>query len=181
MGSGLFSIFTDLNEVCSTSDYSQFLDHYFMQTDACLWAFLIGLGITLVVIGIFYGLICNMSFKFSTRLNWVIALLITLAATFFASNSYLKGHDGEGADTSSGLYSDSYTYQDNYAEEIADNEDALIEWNQQADDFRQALATGEITITREIAVVNMCYSLVFFLLLSLGVKRFTTHGKNIPF
>lgn len=180
MGSSLFSWATDLKDLCSTSDYSQFFNHYFMETDACLWTFLIGVGIAVVVGAIFYFGICNTRFSLSTRLVWVVAMIICCAATFFVSDIYLKGHDGGEASSSSGLFLDSYNLQDDYAQSIEDDDDQLAEWNEQADEFRQDLATGSFDIITKISVINTVYALLVFILFSLCVKGTTTHGKNIP-
>lgn len=180
MGSSLFSWATDLTELCSTSDYSQFFNHYFIDTDVLTWTFVIGLGIAVVIGLIFYLVICNKSFALSTRLNWLIALIITAVATFFVSSAYMKGSDGGDASSSSGFFLDSYTYQDDVAQDLEDNDDQLAEWNASAEDFRQGLSTGDFDIITKIALVNMGYSLLIFILLSLCLKGTTVHGKNIP-
>lgn len=180
MGSSLFLWATKLDDLCSTSEYSQFFDHYFMQTDVCMWTFIIGLGIAIVVCAIFYFGICNASYALSTRLTWAVALVIVGAATFFSSHFYINGHNGDGASTSSGWYHDSYVLQDTYAEEIEDDGDQLAEWNALSDEFRDELGTGAFDITNSISLVNTVYALLIFILMSFCVKGTTVHGKNIP-
>lgn len=181
MGSSLFSWLTDLTDLCSTSEYSQFFNHYFIETDVLIWTFVIGLAIALVTSLFFYLVICNKSFSLSTRLNWLIVLLITGVATFFVSDWYMKGSDGGDASSSSGFFLDSYTFQDDTAQDLEDNEEQLAEWNALAEDFRQKLGTGEFDIITNIALVNTVYSLFFFIVLSFCLKGKTDHGKNIPF
>lgn len=181
MSSGMFSWATDLTDLSSTSEYSQFFDHYFNQTNACLNVVLIGFGIALVIGALFYFWIGNTSFKLSTRLNWVIALLITGVVTFFVSTTYLTGHDGGEASSSSGVFLDSYTLQDDVALQIEENDDQLAEWNALSNDYRNAMSTGEFEIITEISIINTCYALLLFILFSFIVKRLTIHAKNIPF
>ena len=183
MGSSLFSWATDLVELCSTSEYSQFFNHYFMETDVCLWTFLIGLAIAIGVGAIFYFVIGNVSYALSSRLTWIIALIICCAATFFASSLYVEGHNGEGASTSSGFYKDSYELQDNYAEEIAEDDvdgEQLAEWNALCDEFRQELGQDSFKIITHIAIINMVYALLIFIIFSFCVKKTTIHAKYIP-
>lgn len=180
MGGSIYSWATDLKDLCSTSDYSEFFNNYFMESDVCLWTFIIGLGISIVVCAIFYFGICNRSYVLSTRLNWFVALIVCGVISFFASNMYVKGHDGGDASSSTGMYLSSYTLQDNYAEKIEENDDQLAEWNQTCDDFRSDLSTGEFKIINKISALNTGYSLLLFILMSFCVKGTTIHGKNIP-
>lgn len=178
MGSSIFSWAIDFEDLCSTNDYALYFEHYVKQTNVCLTTFLIGIGIALAIAAIFYFGICNTSFTLSKRVNWVIALIITAAASFFASSSYLEGHDGGSGATSSGIYADSYNFQETLSEDLDD--DNLATMNGDADNFRTDLNKGEFSIFTEIALLNMAYSVIFFLCLSFVFKRFTTHGKNIP-
>lgn len=180
MWSSLFSWATDLEELCSSDNYSQFFDHYFMQSDVCMWTFLIGAGIAAAVCGIFYFVICNKVYALSNRWVWLAALVISCVSVFFVSDIYMKGHDGGDSTASSGLYLDSYTLQDEYAEELQDNIDQLAEWNALADDFRQELSTGEFNIITNMALVNTVYAFVIFIMMSFCVKGTTVHGKKIP-
>lgn len=180
MGSFLYSWATDLKDLCSTDKYSEFFNNYFMESDVCLWTFIIGLGIAVAVCSIFYFGICNKSYALSTRLNWFVALIVCGVITFFASLMYVKGHDGGDASSSTGLYLSSYTLQDNYAVSIEDNDDQLVEWNQTCDDFRDDLSTGVFDIINMISLINTLYATLLFILMSFCVKGATTHGKNIP-
>lgn len=180
MGSSLFSWATDLQDLCSTSDYSQFFDHYFMQTDVLLYVFLIGAGIAAAVAAIFYFGICNTSYTLSTRINWFVALVISCAATFFVSDFYLKGHDGGEASASSGLFLDSYNLQDDIAVTLEDSDEQLAQWNADSEDFRQALNTGDFDIITNISLINTLYAFLIFILLSFVFKGLTIHGKNLP-
>lgn len=180
MGSALFSWATDLTDLCSTHEFSQFFANYFIDSNVCLWTFLIGVGIAVVVCGIFYFGICNTSYPMSTRINWLVALLLTCVITFFASKMFVQGHDGGEASSSSGLYLSSYTLQDDYTAQIEDNDDQLAEWSAQCDEFRQELATGAFDIINKIALLNTLYALLIFVAMSFCVKGTTIHGKNIP-
>lgn len=180
MGSFIYSWATDLENLCSTNDYSEFFNYYFMKSDVCLWTFLIGLGIAVALCAIFYFGICNRSYTLSTRLNWFVALFVCGVITFLSSNTYVKGHDGEGSSSSTGLYSSSYNLQNNYEEEVRDNSNQLTEWEQTCDDFRNKLSTDGFEIITEISLLNTLYALLLFILMSFCVKGTTTHGKNIP-
>ena len=180
MGSFFYSWATDLKDLCSTHEYSEFFNNYFMESDVCLWTFIIGLGIAVTVCSIFYFGICNKSYTLSTRLNWFVALIVCVVITFFASSMYVKGHDADNAPSSTGLYLSSYTLQENYTHFFEDNDDQLIEWNQTSEDFRNDLSTGEFDIINMISLINTLYATLLFILMSFCVKGATTHGKNIP-
>ncbi len=182
MGSSIFSWATDdITDLCSTSEYSQFFKHYFEDTNTCLYIFLFGLGIAVCIALVYYLGICNKSFKMSNKLTWVVALLVTGATTFFLSKSYMVGKDGGEAETSSGIFLDSYTYEVEELEDIDDdNDDQRAECVESANNFRQDVSTNEFNIFTQIAVINMTYSLLLFILLSFCLKGHTVHGKNIP-
>lgn len=181
MGSFLYSWATDLRDLCSLDQFSQFYNHYFEESSVCLEVFGLGLGIALLVAVVFYFAICNKSYALAKRVTWIFALLITAAAVYFGSDYYMVGHDGGDSTASSGVYLDSYTFQDANSELLGENDDELTEWNSLADDFRQAVTTGDVTITQRIAVINMVYAIIFFIVLSIVFKRFTIHGRAIPF
>lgn len=179
MGSGIFSWITDINELCSTSEFSQFFYHYFKETDVCFWTFIIGMIITVVLAAIFYfGIGCT-SYRYSKPGTWGIFLLITLVAVFFFSLFYVGGRDGGDANNSAGMYADSYIYQDNVADTI-DEDEELADWNELADSYRQALAMNQYSVATQIAFVNTGYAFFAFLLLSLCFRPLTPHAKNCP-
>lgn len=196
----LFSPFTNLDDLCSTGDYFEFLKNYF-ESDVCWEIFGIGVGIAAVLAIVFYFIIGNKSYALSKRITWIAFLLITCLATFLSSEAYLVGHDGGDAETSTGIFADSYEFEADAVDAVneaaersgADMENQVNEWCVKADSFRSAVAQGEIhasedsewTIFKTIAFWNSIYSLLIYLGLSLFFKSVCKsrikHATAIPF
>lgn len=191
----IFSPFTAIEEVASGSEYGQFYSDYFINSSVCWEVFGLGLLISVALCLVFYLGIGNYVYVLSKRVTWLVFLIVSCVAVYFASQSYIIGHDGGEADASSGLYKQSYLTQDYRVEELEKEgrgeESEII--NQKADDYREVFNSGssidddaEIewkgrALPGSIALVNMIYSLIVFFILSLCVKRYTIHARAIPF
>ena len=178
----LYSWCTSLSEKLDISEYEywNYVEDYFVNTPVCFNVFIIGAISALVIAVIYYFLICNKSFALAKRYFWAITVFVTFLTSLIISISVVKGTDGGDPEESTGLYASSYLTQEKLVNSTNGNEEAITEYNVQADNYRVALSSGIELLPMEIAIVNAFYSILFYLLFSLIFKKYTTHGKAIP-
>lgn len=166
-------------------EFQRFYEDYFTDTSVCTTIFITGLIIAAVWAAAFYFGICNFAFRFAKRSFWFIALGLLLVITFFATLPQIVGHDGGDADSSSGIYKTSYITEGLQLEPI-DDLDARDEISTNAREFRKQYSTEDSFLMRdklpiEMSIVNAIYAMIIFFLVSIIIKRFSTHGDAIPF
>lgn len=188
----IFSPFTAIEEVASGSEYGQFYSDYFINSSVCWEVFGLGLLISVALCLVFYLGIGNYVYVLSKRVTWLVFLIVSCVAVYFASQSYIIGYHSGELEGSSGLYEQSYKTCEKLSRDLNNEEESGIIW-QKADDYREVFNSGssidddaEIewkgrALPRSIALVNMIYSLIVFVILSVCVKRYTIHARAIPF
>lgn len=174
-----FSLFTDIDSLASNSPYAQFFKDYFITSSVCLEVLGIGLLISAVLCMLFYYGVGNHIYVLSKRIVWLIVLVITCISVFCISNSYIIGTDGGDSTTSSGLYYQSYITEETLTDGL--KSDAAKPIHKKAQAYRNEFREENVSLPSDIAIINTIYAFVLFLLLSLCVKKRTTHAKAIPF
>ena len=181
--------------MASGSKYGQFYSDYFINSSVCWEVFGLGLLISVALCLVFYLGIGNYVYVLSKRITWLVFLIVSCVAVYFASQSYIIGYDSDDLEGSSGLYEQSYKTVgelcETYEREGRGEEASLVK--DIAQDYRDVFKSGssidddaEIewkgrALPGSIALVNMIYSLIVFFILSLCVKRYTIHARAIPF
>ncbi len=174
-----------LSDELETGDYIRYFADYFQNSAVLDNCFYLALGVGLGVAVLFYYVCCNVSVKFGNIYAWLIALIVCVAATFLATGKLVLGTDGGDNENSTGFYASIYqTRADlgnsgDYEEDKAQDElcEQLIE----------GLNNGTINVCNEIAMVNMLYAGLFFLVFTFVItkvpafRKGTIHGKAIPF
>lgn len=184
MWSSIFSWATDMTDLCSSSQHAQFFRDYFMDSSVCGEVIGISFLISLLICVAFYFGIGNFSFTLSKRITWIIVLVLNSVLIFGLSDSYIIGSDGGSVENSSGLYMASYKTESNL---IAPEGKPMKKGDEAkrirriAQGYRDSFKQDSVSLPHDIAVVNSFYGLVFFIVLSLFLKRFSKHAKYIPF
>ena len=176
----LYSWCTSLVEKLESSEYEEYFHDYFVETAVCTNVFIVGVVSALVIALIYYFIICNKSFTLAKRYFWAITVLVTFLTSLVISYSVIMGVDSGDPEECTGIFYSSYRTQERLIENANGNDERITEINVEADNFRDALRSGEELLPMEIALVNAFYSILFYLLFSLLFKKYTTHGKAIP-
>lgn len=176
----LYSWCTSLGEKLESSEYVEYFYDYFVETAICINLFIIGVVSALVIALIYYFIICNKSFALAKRYFWTITVFVTFLTSLVISNSVIMGNDNGDPEESSGIYFKSYETEENLLDMAGDNTEVRIDISNMAENYRESLRSGEELLPMEIAIVNAFYSILFYLLFSLIFKKYTTHGKAIP-
>jgi len=176
----LYSWCTSLVEKLESSDYVEYFQDYFVETFVCTNVFIVGFISALVIAVIYYFIICNKSFALAKRYFWAITVFVTFLTSLIISYSVVMGSDSGDPEESTGIFYSSYKTQERLVEFASGNDEVTIEINNAADNYRESLRSGEELLPMEIALVNAFYSILFYLLFSLLFKKYTTHGKAIP-
>lgn len=176
----LYSWCTSLVEKLESSDYVEYFQDYFVETSVCTNVFIVGFISALVIAVIYYFIICNKSFALAKRYFWAITVFVTFLTSLIISYSVVMGSDSGDPEESTGIFYSSYKTQERLVEFASGNDEVTIEINNAADNYRESLRSGEELLPMEIALVNAFYSILFYLLFSLLFKKYTTHGKAIP-
>lgn len=203
--STILNIFTPLYKWCSklgerllaNDDFHDYYQSYFQETAVCTNVFLVALITALALACVYYFVFCNISFSAAKRSIWAMVACLSFVITMFVTPSFIVGHYDE-----AGLY-DGMTHTrlfDNAKKTLegkiflADSDDELTEAIDTAEDYAQNFrivgsnkpaAIGMFSMAEHIplhmSLMNGVYSLIIFFLLSVFFKRFTIHGKAIPF
>lgn len=178
----LYSWCTSLGEKLGSSEYEywNYVQDYFVETSVCFNVFIIGAISALVIAVIYYFFICNKSFALAKRYFWAITVFVTFLTSLIISFSVVMGTDNGDPEESTGIFASSYLTQEKLVVGTNGNEEAITNINVVADNYRDALRSGDELLPMEIALVNAFYSILFYLLFSLLFKKHTTHGKAIP-
>lgn len=176
----LYSWCTSLVEKLESSDYVEYFQDYFVETSVCTNVFIVGFISALVIAVIYYFIICNKSFALAKRYFWAITVFVTFLTSLIISYSVVMGSDSGDPEESTGIFYSSYKTQERLVEFASGNDEVTIEINNAADNYRVALSSGDELLPMEIALVNAFYSILFYLSFSLLFKKYTTHGKAIP-
>lgn len=174
----LFEWCTSLSEKMGEGAYANFYNDYF-STSILTEVFLCGIGIALFIAIIFYLGLCNFSFKLAKRWSWLVVLLLTGIVSVFVSNKVMVGrYDGDPED-STGFYASIDTTRERLIT-LATSEEEINQVNLDSGSLRDSVREGEETVFAEISLMNALYSVILFVLFSVLFKRFSTHGKAIP-
>lgn len=157
---------TELKEVGSTV-YTAFND-FFNNNSGFLIGFLIAIAGALVVAAIFYLIIGRASYKMSKLLTWIVFLAITGIGVFLINNTIAK--KGVRAELTNQININNND-EDEPDEEIAE---LLYDWMKKVEN-------GTDNYVRNFAFMSFIYSVVFFIVFSLMLKRFSIYAKAIPF
>lgn len=176
----IFSWCTSLTEKLESSNYVEYFHDYFVETAICAKVLGVGLLIALLVALIYYWFVCNRFFALAKRGVWIVILLLTFVASIFISYQMIMGNDSGDSDNSTGIYLASYLTEEELVSNTNGNTDAIVAINTTAGNYRNELSSGIETLPIEIAIVNAFYTIIFYLLFSLVLKKHTTHGKAIP-
>lgn len=170
-------------------DYADFVDYYrdyFDGTPVCSTIFWTGLAIAGVIALLFYFGICNFVFKLAKRWVWFCALALVFVITFFVTIPQIVGHDADNPDDATGIFFSAYQTEDDKIQDADDEarEEIKMLTQQYCEQFQMLDDESETMrdyLPVEMALANSVYALLFFFILSLVFKRFTTHGTAIPF
>ncbi len=174
----LFEWCTSLSDKMSEGVFSNFYNDYF-STSILSSVFLWGLGIACGVAVIYYLFICNTSFKLAKRWCWMLVLVLTGIITLFVSHGVMLGtYDGD-PENSTGIFASIDSTREHLLA-LTTTEDEVNQVNLNSGALRDAILEGTETIFVEISLVNAFYSIILFVIFSLVFKRFSTHGKAIP-
>ena len=188
---------TKLGERLNVQDkFFDYYKDYFQDKSVCMNVFLIAILVSLIV-SVLYYLCCHTSFAAAKRYIWGIVLGLNFILIMAITPYYIVGKYDE-----TGLYAgDKHTLLFNSAKTTMEGKLSLVEDDdyrskitQTAEDFAQKFkATSKIKTTAigmftmeekipvQMSLMNAIYGTIFFFLFSLIFKRFTTHGKAIPF
>lgn len=159
-----------------TNDAYGFHAHYFSDLNTFTYSLLAMVAVGAVLSVAFYMGCCNgKSNALATRTNWWIMFAVTAVVAFCVSHFVFFGGESSGFLAASDSFLNTELYQqymnnqsefDKCANELANIKDAVANWNDVALMF---------------SVTNLVIVLVIHFLTSMGVKRFTVHGSQIPF
>lgn len=174
----LFEWCTSLSERMSEGAYSNFYNDYF-STSVLSSVFFLGVGVAAIIALVYYLGICNFSFKLAKRWCWLIVLLATGIVTLFVSNNVMVGtYDGDPEDSTGFFASIDSTREHLLA--LTTTEEEVNQVNLDSGSLRDAVLEGTETIFVEVSLMNALYAIVLFIIFSIIFKRFSTHGKAIP-
>jgi hypothetical protein len=159
------------------NDGWNFYSQYFNDEGGFLYSFLIALAVAVVMLTVFYGIICNKVFKLSKPIVWFVFLCLSTGITFFVTSSFIIGNN-DVIDDSSGFYGSiekSYIAKTN---ESGVDADAIRAY---ADSIIEQVYEGESEVASSLCTGNSIFSLIWFFLFSVLVKGFTRYGIAIPF
>ena len=177
----LYEWCTSLSETMRGS-YEAFYNDYFTDGSVLTTVFLIGLGIALIISLVYYLVICNFSFKLSKRWFWLIILVATGILSMFISEKKLVGRYDFDREKCTGIYKSVYG-NDGTRERLlymAATEEDRNQIESSCAVFSNDIREGSETIFAELSLVNALYSIIIFVVFSILFKRFSTHGKAIP-
>ncbi|MBR4564097.1 MAG: hypothetical protein IKO26_06580 [Paludibacteraceae bacterium] len=199
----ILNIFTPLYKWCpalaerlqdQSSDLHDYFQHYFIDSSVCSRVFLVALLTSLILAVVYYFMCCNISFAAARRYIWAIVLCVCFAITLLITPCVIIGHyDNAGlrdGQTHTFLFNDAKNILESKIG-LADDEESVTEAidnaEQYADLFRSekpnALSMFFIQehTPLQMSLVNGLYSILLFFIFSIIFKRFTIHGKAIPF
>lgn len=177
----LFEWCTSLSDKMSPATngaYANFYNDYF-STSILSTVFFCGIGIALIIALVYYILICNFSFKLTKRWSWLVGLLLTSIVCTFVTNNMMIGTYSDDPENYTGFY-DSIDKTRERLEDLAATQDDKMQVRADAGALIDSVEEGNQTIFAEISLMNALYSVVFFVMFSIIFKRFSTHGKAIP-
>lgn len=167
-------------------DFVDYYNAYFADTPVCGIIFGVGFAIALVIALLYYFGVCNFVFKLAKRWVWLCVFALVFVITFFTTMPIIVGHDADEPEESTRVFFTAHELED-YKWNATEDTKARDEISLIADDFREQFVPKEDdiimdeTLPYEMSLVNAVYAIIFFFLLSLLLKRFTTHGAAIPF
>lgn len=170
----LFQWCTSLSEKMAESRY---YNDYF-STSILSTAFFWGVGIALVFALIFYLIVGNVSFKLSKRWCWLLFLMFAGIFCAIASYDVMVGtYDGDPENSTGFFASIDSTKRDLLEGTFGEDRDKI---SLEASNLVDSVREGNELIFAEISLMNALYSVVFFFIFSLLLKRFSIHAKAIP-
>lgn len=170
----LFEWCTSLLEKMSYGAYADFYNDYF-STPVLSTVFFWGIGIALIIALVYYLGVCNFSFKLAKRWSWLVVLLLTGIVCLFVSDSVMIGT----YDDSTGFFASIDSTRERLSL-LATTEEEVNQVNLAAGSLLDSVREGNETVFAEISLMNALYSMIVFVMFSILFKRFSTHGKAIP-
>lgn len=201
----ILNIFTPLYKWCSklgerllTQDsFHDYYQNYFQETSVCTHVFLVALITALALACVYYFVCCNISFSAAKRSVWAVVACLSFVITMFVTPSFIIGHYDEAGIYNGMAHTRLFDNAKKTLEEkipLTDSDDELEEAIDTAENYAQNFrivgsnkpaAIGMFSMTEHIplhmSLMNGLYSLIMFILFSIIFKRFTIHGKAIPF
>lgn len=164
--------------MCKTWQYNdpkRFLHHYFITNDAFITCFLIALGAAIVGAALFYGWIGNQSVRLSKVSTWLVILLAVGLVSLGLTHLSVIGS----AESQTGFFEDLISYRTELLnkEEIPDEQ--FTQFETEVTQVREAMDKG-CDVVYMLDLGNAILAIVFFFIISLCVKRFTTYAVAVP-
>ena len=199
----ILNIFTPLYKWCpasaerlqdQSSDLHDYFQHYFIDSSVCSRVFLVALLTSLILAVVYYFVCCNVSFAAAKRYIWGILLCVCFSVTLFITPYVIIGHDDNAGlrdgQTHTFLFKDAKNILESKIG-LADDEESVSEAidiaEQYADLFRSdkpnaiSMFSIQESTPLQMSLTNGVYSILLFFMFSIIFKRFTIHGKAIPF
>lgn len=157
---------------------SQLYTDYFSEGSPCGNAFVYDIIVALVVALIFYFIFCNK--KIMSRFFWCIALLICGVIAFSITDLTIIGTYDDANET--GFYASMEETRDilldpNNTNES--NEEISTDIDIHKEEIYTDLSLDSLRV--QFGLTNVLLAVFAFIIISAIFKRFTIHGKNIPF
>lgn len=164
-------------ETWLNNDPKGYLEHYFCSDGGFTHAFLIALAIAIVAAIMFYGWIGMTVNRLANLGVWLATLLADAVLTFIITQMSVIGN----SDAMTGVFKSIEAHRSELSTQIAVNDttgqDNLSNTTTQ---IIETLSNG-CDVTYGLNISNVVVSIVLFFIISLCVKKFTTHATYIPF
>jgi len=163
------------------ADEYGFHAHFFESAGGFTTAFLITLAVAAVCCIIYYFGLCmsNKTIQAATLPVWIVFLLLSAGISFVATDMIVIGSEVEedSEATSSNFYADLDSYYIDLASDAPKTEAEAM--NEAKNDIIQALDQGD-DVALMLGLNSAILAVVFFYILSIILKGFTTTGVAIP-
>ncbi|MBR1786967.1 MAG: hypothetical protein IJ756_07430 [Paludibacteraceae bacterium] len=201
----ILNIFTPVYSWCTAlsdrlttqDDFISYYKNYFEGTSVCSNVFLVAVCVAAAIACFYYFVCCNLSFASAKRYIWVMVLALSFLTTLCITPHFIVGHYDEkglvNGDSNTRLFLSAKETLADILQNIYD-EETMSEVIANAEDYaKQFRGIGkqpafiamfmsmDEKIPLQMSLLNGVYSMLIFTLLSIIFKRFTTHGKAIPF
>ena len=164
-------------ETWLNNDPNGYLEHYFCSDGGFTHAFLIALAIAIVAAIVFYGWIGMAVNRLANLGVWLATLFADAVLTFIITQMSVIGN----SDAMTGIFKSIEEHRSELSTKIPVNDttgqDNLSNTTTQIID---TLSNG-CDVTYGLNISNVIVSIVLFFVISLCVKKLTTHATHIPF
>ena len=162
-------------------DFARYFSNYFLGTDVCFNIFIVMLIVSVAMCAIFYLWLGRTTIRFANVPSWIAAMIIAGAATFGISAAMIYGnYDSENAENCTGIYQSSYQTLEELNQTYGDNIENIDNETTIAENFRQAVDSGDESMPMGVAAINGLYALILSIALSFVFKRYSIHAIAIP-